>query len=100
MRISLIVGSSSLLLAVAPLASLSGCVNAVEDDLESEPLDYGTSSVDQGMHDCTEHTDTGYKSGSAFSIKVVSVDGKPLQVDTANAYMAMQAAAAHDGVNL
>jgi hypothetical protein len=50
--------------------------------------------------DCTESTDTGYKSGNPFTITVVTVDGKKAEVQTANAYYVMAQAAAADGVNL
>ena len=50
--------------------------------------------------DCTKRTDTGYVRGNAFTIEVVTVDGKPVEVRTANAYMVMAQAAAADGVQL
>ena len=49
---------------------------------------------------CDASTATGYKSGSPFSIVVVTVDGKPVERDTANAYYFMAKAAAADGVTL
>ena len=50
--------------------------------------------------DCGEHGDTGYSSGSPFPITVVTVDGKPVEKATANAYYVMAQAAAAAGVNL
>lgn len=49
---------------------------------------------------CAEKQDTGYVKGEPFAITVVTVDGKPVEVDTANAYYAMQQAAAADGVGI
>jgi hypothetical protein len=56
---------------------------------------YALSSID-----CTESAGTGYVSGKAFSITLVTVDGKKVQKDTANAYYVMAKAAAAKGVNL
>ncbi len=50
--------------------------------------------------DCTVTTEQGYRRGKKFSIKVIAVDGRPLELATANAYWAMQLAAARDGVTL
>jgi hypothetical protein len=50
--------------------------------------------------DCSESTDTGYTSGNPFTITVVTVDGKPVEVATANAYYVMAQAAAAAGVNI
>lgn len=49
---------------------------------------------------CATSTDTGYVSGSPFEITVVHVDGKAVEVATANAYYVMQAAALADGIDL
>ncbi|MCA9659016.1 MAG: M15 family metallopeptidase [Myxococcales bacterium] len=49
---------------------------------------------------CDESKDTGYVKGDPFEITVVTVDGKPVEVETANAYYAMQQAAAADGVGI
>ncbi|MCC7542099.1 MAG: M15 family metallopeptidase, partial [Deltaproteobacteria bacterium] len=49
---------------------------------------------------CEERSDTGYRSGDSFSIDVVTIDGKPVEVDTANAYMVMAEAASRDGVEI
>ncbi|HEY4222060.1 MAG TPA: M15 family metallopeptidase, partial [Myxococcota bacterium] len=78
---------------------VSGCVNDVGAD-EDEPFDDRQNVDEQGLHDCSEHSATGYTSGHPFAIKTVTVDGKPLQVDTANAYLAMQAKAASQGISI
>ncbi len=49
---------------------------------------------------CQVSKATGYKSGKPFTIHVVHVDGKPVEVHTANAYYVMAQAAAKAGVQL
>jgi hypothetical protein len=68
--------------------------------LEGEPFDDHENELLRGVYDCSERADTGYTSGAPFPITVVTVDGKPVEVATANAYLAMQAAADADGVDL
>ncbi|MFO0594149.1 MAG: M15 family metallopeptidase [Myxococcaceae bacterium] len=74
-------------------------MNASEH-FEDETLGDDVATVEQGLADCSERQDTGYRSGNAFPITVVTVDGKPVEKDTANAYSVMQAAAAADGVSM
>lgn len=50
--------------------------------------------------DCEEHKDTGYVQGDPFEITVVTVDGEPVEVETANAFYQMAQAAAADGVTI
>ena len=50
--------------------------------------------------ECSERGDRGYRSGTPFDIQVVTVDGRPVEVDTANAYYVMASAAARDGVEI
>ncbi len=71
-----------------------------EHELEAEPVDDGSNILLQGIIDCSERADTGYRNGSPFSITVVTVDGKPVEKRTANAYYVMQQAAARDGVRI
>jgi hypothetical protein len=66
---------------------------------DCEPVAIATSSEALSSIDCTESTDTGYSSGNAFTITVVTVDGKKVEKDTANAYYVMAQAAANAGVN-
>ncbi len=49
---------------------------------------------------CKMSPTKGYKSGSPFSIKVVTVDGKKVEWKTANAFYKMAKAAKKDGVNI
>jgi hypothetical protein len=90
---------SSLLLGTA-LASFAGCGDYGDGDLGVEPFDDKTNISEQGLISCQQHTSTGYRDGSAFPITVVTVDGRPAEVHTANAYYVMQQAAARDGVSL
>ncbi len=93
-----------LTIAAVCVAPLSGCVTELDIDEDSdfgiEPEDDGSNLEEMGVYNCTERDDNGYRSGSRFSIKVVTVDGKPVERDTANAYIAMQEAAARAGVNI
>ncbi len=57
-------------------------------------------TIEQAVIDCAERQDTGYVRGEPFQITVVTVDGKPVERETANAYWVMQQAAARDGVNI
>ncbi len=95
MRVAVLFGLP--LVAAVPLF-VAGCPAALQD--EGAPIDTRDNVLEQGMVDCTESQDTGYSHGNAFPITVVTVDGKPLEVATANAYVVMQAAAAADGVAL
>lgn len=91
-----LVRSGLLFLCVA----LVGCgVGSLEEEHESAPAeDY--SSISQGLVDCGTRQDTGYRSGTAFPITVISADGKPVERNTGNAYAVMQAAAARQGVGI
>ncbi|RYZ65554.1 MAG: hypothetical protein EOP08_06745, partial [Proteobacteria bacterium] len=51
-------------------------------------------------YDCHESSDTGYSNGNAFSITLVSVDGDPVERDTANAFLTLAQAAEGAGVKL
>jgi hypothetical protein len=79
-------------------------VPAHDEELEDEPEDpmYWSHAPRDPLAaiDCAEHTDTGYKSGNPFEITVVTVDGKPVEVQTANAFHNMAQAAAKDGVTI
>ncbi|MEZ4450213.1 MAG: M15 family metallopeptidase [Nannocystaceae bacterium] len=76
----------------------------VTDALEPEPdgPEYFTARPPDALpaYNCAEKKDTGYVQGKSFEITVVTVDGKPVEIETANAYLQMQAAAAKDGVGI
>jgi len=67
---------------------------------EAPPDEVATVAAALSSINCTESTDTGYTSGNPFQIKVVTVDGKKVEKDTANAYYVMAQAAAQAGVNI
>ena len=60
----------------------------------------GDPSADVPSYDCTEREDTGYDGGTPFTIRVITVDGDPVERETANAYWVMREAAALDGVDI
>src|ERR1044071_3495009 len=86
----------------APFAILTpACSNDVDPEGDGiEPIDMHDNEDLQGLFDCNERGDTGYRQGSSFAINVVTVDGRPVETNTANAYIAMQNAAANAGVSL
>jgi hypothetical protein len=93
------------LVAASVLSTAPGCSNNLDatdgDGIDGEaPYDDGSNVELQGVYDCSERGDTGYRSGSRFAIDVVRVDARPVEVATANAYIAMQEAARRDGVSL
>lgn len=59
-----------------------------------------TGEISSAAVDCTSRVDTGYKQGAAYPITVVTVNGKPVETATANAFYVMQQAAAKAGVNI
>lgn len=89
---------------VAAIGFMPGCTTELEVETEQrdfeQPFDDGSNIELQGVYDCTERSDTGYSSGTRTSIDVVSVDARPVEVDTANAYIALQEAARRDGVSV
>src|SRR5512133_2795143 len=82
----------------AVLASAAGCVMA-EPQGEPPPVE-DLANVQQASVSCDQWTDKGYVDGVPFDITLVTVDGKPVEVSTANAYVVMQSAAAAAGVNI
>lgn len=88
-------------LGISLTAFLPACLNDVEDGSDFiEPEDDRSNEAFQGLYDCSERSDNGYRQGSRFNISVVKVDNKPVEVDTANAYIALQNAARGAGVNV
>jgi hypothetical protein len=82
-------------------SALSACGTEPGPGLPDEAEPVRTfESVQQGLVTCDETTDTGYVNGMAFTITLVTADGKPAQIDTANAYAVMQDAAAAAGIQL
>jgi hypothetical protein len=67
---------------------------------EAQPAEDALASTEQELISCAARSETGYENGRAFAITVVTVDGKPSERRTANAYALMQQAALRDGVRL
>jgi len=86
-------------LALVGLLAAAGCG---EPEPEAEGPPEGIDAIQQGLSsiNCTESKATGYVQGKAFSITVVTVDGKKMETSSANAYYVMAQAAAKAGVNL
>ena len=99
------------------MATLAGCALPLGDDAheacELEPQsissvpqglehdeDLGESQEELSSHSCKMSDAKGYRSGNAFEIKVVTVDGRKVEWKTANAYLRMAEAAAKDGVQI
>lgn len=80
-------------------ASACGVTHLPDGRTEAEP-DWNFMSAEQGLVTCAEFQDTGYVQGKPYPITLVTADGKPVEIDTANAYAVMQAAAAQAGVNI
>jgi MYXO-CTERM domain-containing protein len=74
----------------------------VEHEVEpDDPLYWSVEPRDPlAAINCDEHTDTGYVKGDPFKITVVTVDSKPVEVETANAFYQMIQAAAKNGVSI
>jgi hypothetical protein len=88
-------------LSAVLITTISACANTVEDDFDHyEPEDTRDNVLFQGVYDCTETEDDGYRQGNRFDINVVRVDGRPVETNTANAYIAMQNAARNAGITL
>lgn len=77
-----------------------GCSSGGEHEHDVHPPKDLFGTMIQPMISCQSRTDTGYVSGKAFTITVVTVDGKPVERATANAYYVMQQAAAKSGVQI
>lgn len=87
------------------LVLVSGCALPTEEAGTGSDHEHGVEAVEQTSDElsslnCSLSSATGYKSGSAFSIQLVTVDGKKVEWKTANAYMKMAKAAASAGVTL
>jgi hypothetical protein len=89
----------ALSLALGCLALAAGCAPA--DGEVNDRCEMPAAAIeDLSSISCATHTDTGYRSGTPFTITVVTVDGHPVERDTANAYYVMAQAAARAGVEI
>src|SRR5437868_3323633 len=91
--------STRALLFLFLVAGAACGVEQTEGDMV-EPEDDGIGVSQRGLVSCEEHHAVGYRFGDPFDITVVSVDGHPVELHTANAYVVMQQAAERDGVFL
>lgn len=85
---------------VLVLVACGGLEDGPHEPTEARPDELDIDTTQLGLIDCAERTDTGYVNGNPFPINVVTVDGKPVERETANAYWVMQQAAAADGVQI
>jgi len=77
-------------------ALVSGCALGASEIDDGETID----RTAEGVTSCKLVKATGYKSGTPFTIEVITVDGKPVELATAMAYVKMQSAAAKAGVKI
>lgn len=78
--------------------ALGACLQSSEADLCDEPV--AVSAEELSSFSCVERAETGYRRGVSFPIRVVEVDGRPVEVRTANAYAVMAEAASRAGVEI
>lgn len=81
------------------LPSCSAESGLEDEDYESEPTSATEEELRSGVS-CAEKSVTGYKSGTPYAMKVVTVGGKPTAKATAHAFLKFQAAADAKGVSL
>lgn len=87
-------------LAISLLVVLMLGACAASSDDETEPDGISSSSDALSSISCSQHTETGYTNGSPTTIEAVTVDGKLVQKNTADAYYVMAEAANKAGVHL
>ena len=93
----------------APVQRPALVIQAIEPPEETEPMGESSAVVTPPREpprpwtpriDCERKKERGYRKGKGFAIEVISIDQRLVEVDTARAYLAMQHAAASDGVAL
>ena len=85
-------------LALVLVSMLLACSAAPAD--EHAPEEVATAAEALSSFDCATHEDTGYDQGNPFQVTLVTVDGKSVEIATANAYYVMAVAAEAAGVEL
>jgi hypothetical protein len=92
-------GRRTLVLSALSGALLVGCGAADPgENLEDPgPTARVVSALD---YDCTVTQDMGYDQGTPFPIELVTVEGFPVEIHTADALLTMMAAAEKDGVDI
>ena len=85
-----------------PRVSTAQSASPVRVELEPElpPLDPDPPPIRTPRVDCQARRADGYRKGRRTPITVVEIDGRPIEVATASAYVAMAAAAAEEGLQL
>lgn len=92
----------SLVLALVAALGTSSCAadpSTEDGEQEDEPTAASEEELRSGVS-CTRRSVTGYRSGSPYSMQVVTVGGKPTAQATAHAFLRWQAAADRAGVSL
>jgi hypothetical protein len=92
-------GRKTLALSALSSVLLVGCGAAdPEENFEDPgPIAQVASALD---YDCTVTQGTGYDHGTPFAIELVTVEGFPVELHTADALLTMMAAAEKDGVDI
>jgi MYXO-CTERM domain-containing protein len=88
------------MLAWVLVVAMAGCGGADDEPDAPDEGPIGQATEALSKLSCQPKEAKGYKNGTAFTIKVVTVDGKLVERDTANAYYFMARAAAEDGVEI
>jgi hypothetical protein len=70
-----------------------------DDEHEDEPVAATEEQLRSGVS-CAARTATGYRSGSPYQLRIVTVGGKATSIPTAHAFLKWQAAADKAGVSL
>jgi hypothetical protein len=92
--------ASGALLAIAA-ATLGGCEGGDDErsrDHEREPT--GEISSELVSYNCGISKSTGYLQGNPFEVTLVTVDGYPVEINLANAFLTMAKAAEGAGLNM
>jgi hypothetical protein len=83
---------------VAPVATTR--VAMAKLDTPRSPPPIAKPRVRTPTLDCTPREELGYRRGKSLALTTIRIDGDLVETSTANAYWAMHAAAAEDGVQL
>ena len=89
-----------MLVGACALLWVIGCAAEIAHDHEEEPDETGAVSYALSSLSCVERAATGYRRGTPFSIRVVTVDGEAVERKTANAYYVMAQTAQRAGVQI
>ncbi len=82
------------------LLLLSACAPDPSSTEDFEEASTGGATSALVAYDCTTRADTGYRSGTPFPVTVVTVNGHPVEIATADAFLTMAKAAEADGILL